>query len=65
MPRSLELKLVVAALVISLLASSGFAQSCNASVNLDPAKTIVIKAWDGTGESTAMGMRRVFADRSS
>src|SRR5579862_1513108 len=40
-----------------LLTVTAFPQSCNASINIDPQKTIVVEAWDGSGESTVMSCK--------
>jgi hypothetical protein len=54
--RTLRSTLTLAALLLAqqLLSGSAFSQECNSSLNVDPAKTVVLEAWDGSGESTVM-----------
>jgi hypothetical protein len=48
--------LILAAVLLApqCLCVSAFSQDCNSSINVDPDKTVVLEAWDGSGETTVM-----------
>ena len=53
--RSGDFSMVVWMLIVSSAPGTLIAQDCNSSLNLDPSKSVTLKAWDGSDAEVFMG----------